>query len=96
MPPGVSAEDLAAKPFHIYNDEFLSVIGSNPTLTLIAEQATDPLYHEAVVWLVLLLIKSCRRSIAVQCKKSDSRIGTSRPMKYSSFRMQARQRLERG
>lgn len=54
MPPGVSAEDLLARPFHVYDDAFLSVIGSNPTLTLISEVATDPLYHEAVVWFVIL------------------------------------------
>lgn len=53
MPPGVSPEDLLAKPFHVYDDEFLSVIGSEPTLTLIAETATDPLFHEAVVWYVV-------------------------------------------
>ncbi|KAF3766187.1 calcium-dependent phosphotriesterase [Cryphonectria parasitica EP155] len=50
MPPGISAADLSAKPFHVYDEDFLSVIGQNPTLTLIAEQATDPLFHEAVVW----------------------------------------------
>jgi gluconolactonase len=50
MPPGVSPEDLMAKPFHVYDHDFLAVIGSEPTLTLIAEAETDPLYHEAVVW----------------------------------------------
>lgn len=50
MPPGISAADLVARPFHIYDDAFYSVIGENPTLTLIAETATDPLFHEAVVW----------------------------------------------
>ncbi|PSR76981.1 gluconolactonase [Coniella lustricola] len=50
MPPGVSPDALLARPFHIYDEEFLSVIGDNPTLTLIAEQESDPLYHEAVVW----------------------------------------------
>lgn len=50
MPPGITPAELLAKPFHVYDDEFYSIIGENPTLTLIAEQATDPLYHEAVVW----------------------------------------------
>lgn len=51
-PPGIALDDLLAKPFHIYDAEFYSVIGENPTLTLIAEQASNPLYHEAVVWFV--------------------------------------------
>lgn len=50
MPPGIDAATLSAKPFHIYSDEFYSVIGDNPTLTLIAETESDPLFHEAVVW----------------------------------------------
>ncbi|KAG6359995.1 hypothetical protein INS49_011051 [Diaporthe citri] len=50
MPPGITPEDLLAKPFHVYDDEFRSIIGSEPTLSLIAETATDPLFHEAVVW----------------------------------------------
>lgn len=54
MPPGVTPAELLAKPFHIYDEEFLSIIGQNPTLTLLAEEASDPLYHEAVVWLVLV------------------------------------------
>jgi hypothetical protein len=41
-----------AKPFHIYDDEFYSILGNNPTLTLIAEEASNPLFHEAVVWSV--------------------------------------------
>ena len=41
---------MKAKPFHIYDDEFHDVVGSNPTLTLIAETDKDPLFHEAVVW----------------------------------------------
>lgn len=66
-PPGVALEDLLAKPFHIYDDAFYAVIGQDPTLTLIAEQASDPLYHEAVVWFVssfiLLSIRSeCGRA----------------------------------
>lgn len=34
----------------MYSDEFYNVIGSNPTLTLIAKTDGDPLFHEAVVW----------------------------------------------
>ncbi|KAK7953725.1 lactonohydrolase [Apiospora saccharicola] len=48
--PGVTEESLKAKPFHIYDDEFYEVIGSNPTLTLLAQSDKDPLFHEAVVW----------------------------------------------
>ncbi|KAI8665164.1 hypothetical protein LRP88_12801 [Fusarium phalaenopsidis] len=48
--PGVTEKSLLEKPFHIYDDEFLDVIGSNPSLTLIATSDTDPIFHEAVVW----------------------------------------------
>jgi gluconolactonase len=34
----------------VYTDEFYNIIGSNPTLTLIAKTDGDPLFHEAVVW----------------------------------------------
>ena len=34
------------------DNDFLSIIGSEPTLSLIAETETDPLFHEAVVWYV--------------------------------------------
>jgi gluconolactonase len=50
QPHKVTPEDLLAKPFHIYDDEFYSIIGTDPTLTLLAETDTDPLFHEAVVW----------------------------------------------
>ncbi|GFZ51786.1 hypothetical protein JCM24511_09554 [Saitozyma sp. JCM 24511] len=50
IPPGYNESSLVAKPFHIYDDDFYTVIGSNPTLTLIAETSGDPLFHEAVVW----------------------------------------------
>lgn len=50
QPPNVTPEDLLAKPFHIYDDEFYSIIGTDPTLTLLAETDSDPLFHEAVVW----------------------------------------------
>lgn len=50
IPPGSTAESLKAKPFHVYDDNFLTILGSNPTLTLIADSGTDPLFHEAAVW----------------------------------------------
>jgi len=50
-PPGTTIESLKAKPFHVYDDEFLNVIGPNPKLSLIAHEASgDPIFHEAVVW----------------------------------------------
>jgi gluconolactonase len=48
--PGVTQESLLAKPFHIYDEEFYDVIGTSPSLTLIATSDTDPIFHEAVVW----------------------------------------------
>ncbi|KAK5993096.1 Lactonohydrolase oryL-like protein [Cladobotryum mycophilum] len=50
IPPGSSIESLFERPFHIYHPDFLDIIGSNPTLTLIAQDDTNPLFHEAVVW----------------------------------------------
>lgn len=38
------------KPFHVYHEDFLEIVGDNPTLTLIADSGTDPLFHEAAVW----------------------------------------------
>ena len=52
IPPGYDLESLTDKPFHIYDDEFYDVIGPNPTLTLIANAGTNPLFHEATVWYV--------------------------------------------
>lgn len=48
--PGVTQESLTAKPFHIYDDEFYDVIGSHPSLSLIASSESDPIFHEAVTW----------------------------------------------
>ncbi|WRT63673.1 uncharacterized protein IL334_000596 [Kwoniella shivajii] len=50
IPPGTTSDSLKAKPFHIYDDSFYDIIGSDPTLTLLAYTATDPIFHEAVVW----------------------------------------------
>ncbi|KAL6709234.1 hypothetical protein ACN47E_001641 [Coniothyrium glycines] len=48
--PGVTAESLLAKPFHIYDEEFYDVIGNDPSLTQIASSVSDPIFHEAVTW----------------------------------------------
>ncbi|WVQ79910.1 hypothetical protein IAT38_002011 [Cryptococcus sp. DSM 104549] len=50
VPPGSTEDSLKEKPFHIYDDSFYDVIGSDPTLTLLSDAGTDPLFHEAVVW----------------------------------------------
>ena len=41
---------MTDKPFHIYDDDFLDILGPNPTFTIIAQTPKDPIYHEAVVW----------------------------------------------
>lgn len=46
----MTEESLVKKPFHVYDDEFLDVIGKDPSLTLIATSKSDPIFHEAVVW----------------------------------------------
>lgn len=48
--PGVTEQSLKDKPFHIYDDEFYDVIGTDPTLTLLAQTESDPVFHEAFVW----------------------------------------------
>ncbi|RBR19606.1 hypothetical protein FVER53590_10940 [Fusarium verticillioides] len=48
--PGVTYESLTERPFHVYDAEFLNIIGGNPTLTLLATSEKDPIFHEAVVW----------------------------------------------
>ncbi|KAK4064362.1 hypothetical protein Trihar35433_7879 [Trichoderma harzianum] len=50
IPPGYTMETLKKKPFHVYHPDFIHILGANPTLTLIADSGTDPLFHEAVVW----------------------------------------------
>ncbi|KAI1142443.1 calcium-dependent phosphotriesterase [Hypoxylon sp. FL0543] len=50
IPPGHDLESLLNKPFHIFDDEFYDVLGPNPTLTLIANSGTNPMFHEAAVW----------------------------------------------
>ncbi|KAJ6041050.1 hypothetical protein N7499_001228 [Penicillium canescens] len=50
VPPGHTEDSLTQRPFHVYDKEFLKIIGKAPTLTRIAHSPKDPLYHEAVVW----------------------------------------------
>lgn len=51
LPPGSDPQSLRAKPFHVYDDDFLAVIGQDPKLSLIAHEASgNPIFHEAVVW----------------------------------------------
>ncbi|ODO08633.1 gluconolactonase [Cryptococcus wingfieldii CBS 7118] len=50
VPPGYTEDSLKAKPFHILDDSFYDIIGDDPSLTLLADSGTDPLFHEAVVW----------------------------------------------
>ncbi|WVQ98187.1 hypothetical protein IAU59_005309 [Kwoniella sp. CBS 9459] len=50
FPPGTDADSLAARPFLIYDNAFYDIIGSDPTLTLIASTDGDPLFHEANTW----------------------------------------------
>ncbi|KAK1776364.1 hypothetical protein QBC45DRAFT_453225 [Copromyces sp. CBS 386.78] len=50
IPPGTTKESLFEKPFHIYDEEFLEIIGANPTLTLLNSSGTNPRFHEAAVW----------------------------------------------
>ena len=50
VPPGSTEKSLLNRPFHIYDEEFLKILGGNPSLTRIAYSKVDPLFHEAVVW----------------------------------------------
>jgi gluconolactonase len=34
----------------VYDEEFLDIIGPNPTFTILAQTPKDPIFHEAVVW----------------------------------------------
>ncbi|KAI9875821.1 MAG: hypothetical protein M1823_007392, partial [Watsoniomyces obsoletus] len=50
VPPGITEQEANAKPFHVYDEAFYDIIGSDPTLTVVASTGIDPLFHEAVVW----------------------------------------------
>lgn len=50
IPNGLDLQTMRDKPFHVYHEDFLEIIGDSPTLTLIADSGTDPLFHEAPVW----------------------------------------------
>jgi len=49
-PLNTTSASLLEKPFHVYDDEFLDIIGPNPTFTILAQTPKDPIFHEAVVW----------------------------------------------
>ena len=90
------------RPFHVYDKGFYDIIGSNPTLTLIAKSAKDPLFHEAVVWYVralstCLTLARCRFFIGnLRANSRICRLGTRLQMKSSSCKMQALQMLVQG
>jgi len=46
----MTTSSLTDKPFHVYDDEFLDILGSDPTFTVLAQTPKDPIFHEAVVW----------------------------------------------
>ncbi|KAJ5155326.1 hypothetical protein N7492_008129 [Penicillium capsulatum] len=50
IPPGQTEDSLTRRPFHVYDQEFLKILGKSPTFTRIAHSPKNPLYHEAVVW----------------------------------------------
>jgi gluconolactonase len=50
VPPGLTLQEMLDKPYHVYHQDFLDIIGKNPTLTLIGDSGTDPVFHEANVW----------------------------------------------
>ena len=50
IPQNMTREGLVDRPFHVYDDEFLDILGPNPTFTVLAQTPKDPIYHEAVVW----------------------------------------------
>ena len=54
FPPGTDLASLKARPFLIFDESFYDIIGGNPSLTVIADGGTDPLFHEAVVWCVFV------------------------------------------
>ncbi|KAK4460104.1 Gluconolactonase [Cladorrhinum samala] len=50
IPTNHTRESLLDRPFHIYDEEFLEIIGSNSTLTLISKTEGNPMFHEAAIW----------------------------------------------
>lgn len=90
VPPGTTEQSLKAKPFHVYDDSFYDVIGSNPTLTLIADSGGDPLFHEAVVWWVLFLSHTHLLFFCPSLTRlnADVTIGIRQQTRFSSYRMQ--------
>lgn len=84
IPPGSTLESLHAKPFHIYDMDFLAVIGDSPTLTMIAKTTVDPLFHEAATWWALLAPVGLYHHLTAL-----PRPGTRPRMRCSLARMQA-------
>jgi hypothetical protein len=82
VPPGITLEEALAKPFHVYDPDFYDIIGNDPTLTVLASQGTNPLYHEAVVWWVFPRFLE---------PWPDVHPGTHPPTRFSSCRMLAQQ-----
>ncbi|KAK3377272.1 gluconolactonase [Lasiosphaeria ovina] len=50
IPQNFTSQGLLEKPFHVYDDAFLDILGPNPTFTILAQTPKDPIFHEAVVW----------------------------------------------
>ncbi|KAK3329127.1 hypothetical protein B0H66DRAFT_540305 [Apodospora peruviana] len=50
VPLNFTSQGLLDKPFHVYDAEFLDILGPNPTFTVLAETSKDPIFHEAIVW----------------------------------------------
>ncbi|ANB15902.1 hypothetical protein AWJ20_3546 [Sugiyamaella lignohabitans] len=43
--------NIAEKPFVVFSDDFLEVLGKSPSLRLVAEENSFPFAHEAGVWI---------------------------------------------
>ncbi|KAK3986354.1 hypothetical protein QBC44DRAFT_333375 [Cladorrhinum sp. PSN332] len=50
IPPAHCKDRLRDRPFHVYDDAFLDIIGPGPTLTLTNHTDGYPLFHEATIW----------------------------------------------
>lgn len=50
VPLNFTSQVLHEKPFHVYDEAFLDIIGPKPTLTTLAQTPKDPIFYEAVVW----------------------------------------------
>ncbi|KIY02630.1 uncharacterized protein Z520_01095 [Fonsecaea multimorphosa CBS 102226] len=89
VPPGVTLQEALAKPFHVYDEAFLDIIGTNPTLTLIASTNSNPLFHEAVVWYVYSFVQNAGATAAgtgLQKSNIIQKIALSQAAAVSSLR----------